>query len=406
MKAQTYYSIEEAAKKMALSATTLKKYLKLFGQAFEGMLKEEEDSLSVNDQAIERFKTIRDLLSRKYSEADKLINDDAYRNVYLEGVARLTKKEIEQKKETKKKTPWGNILGILGLGAADYLIIKQEIKDAYPSDELEAIEALAIESLTEEFKAFKEEVNRRFTQDSLEKRIADLWNTHSFEMIRVEGGTFWMGDDEGDSSEKPVHQVRLSDYYIGKYPVTQAQWEMVMRSHPRRFKRCDQCAVAQVSWNEVQEFLEKLNARFRGSNYRLPTEAEWEYAARGGQLSERYIYAGSNSIEEVGWYSKKPRGRTHPVGKKKPNELGIYDMTGNVWEMCQDWYSKDYYQECHARGIIENPQGPQKASANKVVRGGSWRNSDYHSRVYSRNNFNPNLRSDSKGFRLCRSQPL
>jgi len=208
-------------------------------------------------------------------------------------------------------------------------------------------------------------------------------------MVFVKGGSFMMGSNDGGSDEKPIHRVTVSDFYIGKYEVTQKLWKEVMGSNPSRFKGDDR-PVEQVSWNDVQEFIRKLNKK-TGGNYRLPTEAEWEYAARGGAKSRGYKYAGSNNIGEVAWYDVN--SGTHEVGTKKPNELGIYDMSGNVWEWCSDWKG-DY-----SSGSQTNPTGPSSGSS-RVYRGGSWINIAWHCRVANRNLSSPFNSDDNLGFRL------
>ncbi len=167
------------------------------------------------------------------------------------------------------------------------------------------------------------------------------------QMVLVEGGTFTMGctdEQVGDCNddEKPAHQVTVSNFQIGKYEVTQAEWKAVMGNNPSEFKNCDHCPVHLVSWNDVQEFIKKLNQK-TGKNYRLPTEAEWEYAARGGQKSNKTEFAGSQNLDAVGWYDHNSDSKPHPVGGKAPNELGIYDMSGNVWEWCADWYGAVFF---------------------------------------------------------------
>ncbi len=216
-------------------------------------------------------------------------------------------------------------------------------------------------------------------------------------MVFVPGGSFQMGSDDGEDDEKPVHTVQLDDFYIGKYEVTQKQWREVMGENPSSFQGCDDCPVEQVSWNDVQEFIQKLNAQ-TGQNYRLPTEAEWEYAARGGQKSQGYQYAGSNNIDEVAWYDGNSGRKTHPVGQKRPNELGLYDMSGNVREWCSDWYGSDYY----ASSPEFNPRGPASGSS-RVVRGGSWRYLSEVCRVAYRNNFLPEDGFNLLGLRLSRT---
>ena len=193
-------------------------------------------------------------------------------------------------------------------------------------------------------------------------------NGISIDMVRVEAGTFTMGatsemEDPYDW-EKPTHQVTLTnDYYIGKYEVTQALWKAVMGNNPSNFKG-DNLPVEKVSWDDCQEFINKLN-RITGKTFRLPTEAEWEYAARGGKKSRGYQYSGSNNISDVAWYSDNSGNMTNDVGSKQANELGIYDMTGNVWEWCQDGYGK------YSSSSQINPIGATSDSY-RVNRGGSW----------------------------------
>jgi formylglycine-generating enzyme required for sulfatase activity len=212
------------------------------------------------------------------------------------------------------------------------------------------------------------------------------------EMVFVEGGEFIMGDAEFEDA--PPHKVTVSSFYIGKYPVTQAQWEAVMGNNPSEFKNCENCPVENVSWYDCQEFIQKLNAK-TGKTYRLPTEAEWEYAARGGKRSKGYKYAGSNEIEAVAWYYKNNENKTHPVGQKSPNELGIYDMSGNVWEWCNDWYGDYRLNEAYAK----NPQGPDSGTC-RVLRGGSWGSGAGGCLVADRDSGRPDGWGDNLGFRL------
>jgi formylglycine-generating enzyme required for sulfatase activity len=191
------------------------------------------------------------------------------------------------------------------------------------------------------------------------------------EFVAVKGGCFQMGDTFGDgkNDEKPVHEVCVSDYSIGKYEVTQGQWQKVMGNNPSNFSTCGgECPVENVSWNHVQEYIRILNERRGGSAtrpYRLPTEAEWEYAARSGGKQEKY--SGGNDIDAVAWYGSNSGSKTHPVGRKRANGFGLYDMSGNVWEWVNDWYDGGYY----GKSPRVNPQGPTTGS-DRVNRGGSY----------------------------------
>ena len=190
-----------------------------------------------------------------------------------------------------------------------------------------------------------------------------------------------------------AHELSLSDFYIGKYPVTQAIWETVMGDNLSDFKGEDR-PVKSVSWDDIQKFLKKLN-KLTGKAYRLPTEAEWEYAAKGGNKSKGYKYAGSDNINDVAWYDDNSGGETHPAGQKAPNELGIYDMSGNVWEWCHDWYDPNYYQDSPR----ENPKGPSSGT-DRVLRGGSWGSSAESTYVSNRDHGSPSFGVSIYGFRL------
>ena len=223
----------------------------------------------------------------------------------------------------------------------------------------------------------------------------------TFKMVAVEGGTFTMGatseqGSDASDDEKPAHRVTLSDYYIGETEVTQALWQAVMGDNPSYFQGDLQRPVEQVSWNDCQEFIEKLNT-LTGQYFRLPTEAEWEYAARGGNKSKGYKYAGSNTISDVAWYTSKSGITTHPIKTKQPNELGLYDMSGNVWEWCSDWYGN------YSSSPTTNPTGPATGS-NRVLRGGGWGGYAADCRVSTRYDGTPDFRSIGYGFRLSRSE--
>ncbi len=222
-------------------------------------------------------------------------------------------------------------------------------------------------------------------------------NGVNFKMMYVEGGTFTMGataeqGKDASKSEKPAHPVTLTNgYFIGETEVAQELWTAVMGSNPSYIKG-DNLPVEQVSWNDVQAFIGKLN-RLTGKKFRLPTEAEWEYAARGGNKSKGYKYSGSNTLGNVAWYYDNSGKRTHPVGTKQPNELGIYDMSGSVYEWCSDWYGG------YSSGAQTNPQGPSSGSS-RVLRGGCWNDFSRSCRVSNRLNFDPDGRGSGSGFRL------
>lgn len=252
----------------------------------------------------------------------------------------------------------------------------------------------------------REEETRRKAEEEKKRRITKVGNVE-FKMIRVEGGTFMMGATpemkKPDSSEMPIHQVTLSSYYIAETPVTQALWEEVMGNNPSSFKG-DNNPVESVSWKDCHAFIKKLNQK-TGKKFRMLTEAEWEYAARGGNNSMHYTYSGSNSLDEVAWYeansykkgSSSSDDGTHPVKTKKPNELGIYDMSGNVWEWCQDWYGS------YSSTDQIDPTGPANGSF-RVYRGGSWSYGAKSCRLSSRGYFSSDGSYNFLGFRLALSE--
>jgi len=235
--------------------------------------------------------------------------------------------------------------------------------------------------------------------------------TTGMEFVFIKGSCYQMGDifddPEGGAEEKPVHEVCVDDFYLGKYEVTQGQWKSVMESNPSNESFCgDNCPVGNVSWNDAQDFIGRLNSRSGGSKYRLPTEAEWEYAARSGGKNERY--SGGNDVNSVAWYNENslifdPKTqvdemRLHPVGTKAPNGLGIYDMAGNVWEWTNDWYGSDYYSSSPRN----NPTGLGSGTKH-TIRGGCASGSDTNMRVSRRDAYEPDFSKDHLGFRLLRT---
>lgn len=223
-------------------------------------------------------------------------------------------------------------------------------------------------------------------------------------MVFVQGGTFTMGCKDGrdkacEDSEKPAHSVKLPDFYLGKYEVTQAEWTKIMGNNPSNFKHCDNCPVENVTWDDVQEFIKKLNAQNPGKAYRLPTEAEWEFAARGGNLSKDYAYSGSNTLFDVGWFYGNSNSKTHSVGGLKANELNLFDMTGNVSEWCaDDWHDDFKGAPSNSRAWLDNPRGSYR-----VIRGGSWYDYAEICPASRRHFAAPVNRNDLRGFRLASS---
>ncbi len=259
----------------------------------------------------------------------------------------------------------------------------EEMQESSLSDELKAKYLEGFKKKWVDYAKIQKDqaLGKRYKALYIKKVITS--NTTGMELIFVEGGTF---NREGSN-------VTVSDFYIGKTEVTQAQWKAVMGNNPSNFKG-DNNPVEQVSWNDAVEFCKKLSQK-EGVTYRLPTEAEWEYAARGGNQSRGYEYSGSNSIDGVAWYGSNSGSKTQPVATKQPNELGLYDMSGNVWEWCSDWYG-DY-----PSGSQNDPKGPSSGS-NRVLRGGSWSPHAKFCRVAFRFIYSPEFSYSNYGFRVVR----
>jgi formylglycine-generating enzyme required for sulfatase activity len=262
---------------------------------------------------------------------------------------------------------------------------------------------------------------------------------HPFRLHLAPGGTFLMGstdeDKDADADEKPAHPVELDPFYIAEFPVTQDLWTAVIGGNPSNFQG-ERRPVEQVSWYDAVAFCNRLNAvkkmpfcYFSDENfkqpyalqgelpnegpvfykpapgaYRLPTEAEWEYAARGGPYwaAENYRYAGSDDLAQVGWFTENNSGETHEVGLLLPNALGLYDMSGNVWEWCVDRFSGEWYAGCAARGTVKNPTGPEQGDT-RVDRGGGYFDDAQGCRAAYRDRGGPAYRLDNLGFRLVLS---
>jgi formylglycine-generating enzyme required for sulfatase activity len=242
------------------------------------------------------------------------------------------------------------------------------------------------------------EVPSRPAPQASETQPGETWvNSIGMEFVLIPAGTFIMGspdmDQDADDDEKPAHQVTLSKpFYMGKYPVTQAQWQAVMGGNRSRFQGDPNRPVENVSWNDVQTFIRKVNENENTFPCRLPTEAQWEYACRAGETTRYSFGASASQLGEYAWYAENSSGATHPVGQKKPNPWGLYDMHGNVWEWVQDYYG-DYSAEA-----VVDPVGPA-AGAYRVIRGGSWDYSARYVRAASRFGFHPGARLGLLGFR-------
>jgi formylglycine-generating enzyme required for sulfatase activity len=237
------------------------------------------------------------------------------------------------------------------------------------------------------------------TADGRKELALDIGGGVKLEMVLIPAGEFLMGSPDSDNGaggdEKPRHGVRITKpFYMGNYLVTQKQWEAVMGDNPSHFKG-PKNPVETICWNDCQKFVEKLNAKVRGGKFSLPTEAQWEYACRAGSTT-RYCFGDEESgLGEYAWYGENAGGKTHPVGEKKPNAWGLYDMHGNVWEWCQDWCNSGYY----ANSPTDDPMGPS-GGAYRVVRGGTWDGPARNCRSAGRGSFVPGYRHDYLGFRV------
>lgn len=358
---------------------------------------------------LERFRRVRNNHSNEAIDSLRvwLKNQEEHWKEAQEDVADL-EHQLEKAQKAKKAA---------AKGIAHRQKIEQDLKKA--KEELSTVQSSLSAKTTEVEKLSQSILDLTSERDSWQQKAENPENQHAPsnspkiqfgkplptfdfpvpEMVFVKGDIFLMGSLNGGDNEKPVHEVELSDYYIGKYPVTQREWNTIMGAdnNPSEFKG-DDLPVENVSWNDCQDFIRILNRKTE-MNFRLPTEAEWEFAARGGVKSERFIYSGSNDLDEVGWFSGNSGTKTHPVGKKRANELGLYDMSGNVWEWCQDSYSAEYYEKLKQEGHATNPEGPDSGGG-RVFRGGGWLYNPGYCRVSSRYGDVPEFRSYYQGFRL------
>ena len=294
--------------------------------------------------------------------------------------------------------------GYLTREQADTLVAqgRDAVAAAQAAAERQRAEAAA---RAEEERQRKAEEERRRAEEAERQRRAErpreLRNSIGMEFVRIEPGTFEMGspsDEPGRYDDETLHRVTLSQpFYLGKYEVTQGQWQAVMGRNPSAYSDCGRnCPVEQVSWKDVERFIEALNLQEGVTVYRLPTEAEWEYAARAGTQTVYHFGNAANRLGQYGWYEDNSGGRTHPVGQKRPNAWGLFDMHGNVWEWVHDWYG-DF-----PRGAVTDPRGPS-TGASRVPRGASWGSLARYCRAAYRGRHSPGYRYYYLGVRLARS---
>lgn len=326
-----------------------------------------------------------------------------------EAEAQKRQAEAEKAEKTRHRhdeTFWKKVLRELESG--DDPTHKIALLKSYLDSETHQNHRVEAEEHIEEIEA-EMEATRKFASarekteaDRRQKEVAALAARRARDpfledMVLVEGGSFQMGSNKYND-EKPIHTVMMPSFYISKYPVTQRQWQKVMGNNPSHFKGDERLPVESVSWDDVQAFLKKLNEQ-TGQQYRLPSEAEWEYAARGGKKSKGYEYAGSDTLDEVGWYDANSGSKTHPIGLKKANELGLYDMSGNVWEWCED-DGHDNYEGASKDGSawVDDPR-----VTFRVFRGSGWGNVPLRCRAASRGDWRLDDRRYDLGFRLAHS---
>lgn len=234
-------------------------------------------------------------------------------------------------------------------------------------------------------------------------------------MVKIEGGKFMMGatqeqEGEAEANESPAHRVKLNTFYMCKYEVTQALWTGVMKQQPAYFKGLD-LPIESVSWDDCQKFIKRLN-QLTGKHYRMPTEAEWEYASRGGKLSKKQTFSGSNNLLDVAWFDENSADSTHIVGSKQPNELGLYDLSGNVWEWCEDDFEPytddniDLTKNKHNAPASDATNGANSGEfrSGKVIRGGSWNRDLSACRTTKRDNYGPEFSNFAIGLRLVATE--
>ncbi len=305
-----------------------------------------------------------------------------------EGLREIVKKALQKERENRFQTaremiealknPQGFLAGFEPKTSETFTVIDE---DFYKTEQL----------VIEPIKDWREIETEKAEKLADSNNLQTLTDSIGMEFVKIPAGSFMMGSDRKDN-EKPIHKVTVNyEFYMGKYEVTQEQYESVAGSNPSSFKNCPKCPVENVSWDDTQEFIRKLNAKNDGYKYRLPTEAEWEYAARAGTTGDFY-----GNPDSIAWYGDNSGGKIHPVGQKQANAFGLYDMSGNVWEWCQDWFGE------YPSGTVTNPTGATSGSF-RVVRGGSWDDTAGYLRSAFRNLYAPSKRSSFLGFRVVRN---
>ena len=353
-------------------------YIEVFLQEKSGIVSAETENLEKLQQEKENLSAEVTELQNKLSETESLAEKRSGEIARLKEQLDRAKKELSEKKSdiASLKTTLSNV--------------KKDLSNKLTElEQYKSAEATVRKRIEEERKRIKE--RKRVEEEKF--KVGNV----EFRMIYVEGGTFKMGADYGWSYEKPVHDVTLSDYCIGETVVTQALWKAVMGNNPSCFHG-DNLPVEYVSWYDCQEFLRKLNNyvqdQLKGRRFALPTEAQWEFAARGGKKSQNYIYSGGDTLYGVAWYNNNSSKSTQPVKQKRANELGLYDMSGNVREWCQDWYESSYPSSPQT-----DPVGPSTGSY-RVNRGGGWYDDACFCRSANRSNGASGGRYSNLGLRL------
>jgi formylglycine-generating enzyme required for sulfatase activity len=265
-----------------------------------------------------------------------------------------------------------------------------------------AIEAKILLPLKIEYEESLKKVNTIVSEPELKSNLIteDLGNNVKLEMVTIPAGSFTMGSDESDyDDEKPQHQVKLQEFYLGKYPVTQEQYQAIMGNNPSKFKDNPKNPVELVSWDDAQEFCQKLNQK-TGKKYRLPTEAEWEYACRAGTQTRYYFGDDEKQLGEYAWFDKNSDSKTHPVGQKKPNNWGLHDMSGNVWEWCEDPWHDSYANKPEDIKNNGNSIWSDSNESRHILRGGSWNDNSGGCRSAVRDGYDADFGYYYYGFRL------